>query len=711
VTDLALPRRAAESLHKGGPLDSLLSPKNVAVIGASRRQGSVGHQIMRNLLAAGFQGPVYPVNPRAQHVAGVAAYPTIEAVPGTVDLAVVCVPAPAVVDVARSCASSGVKAMIVVSAGFAECGEGGAARQRELASIASEAGMRLVGPNCLGVVNTDPTVSLAATFATQLPSPGNIALLSQSGAVAIGIVDECRKLGLGLSNVVSVGNKADVSGNDLLEQWGGDQRTKVVLLYLESFGNPRKFATLARRVARTKPIIAVKSGRSAVGGRAAASHSAALASSDVTVDALFRQSGVIRVDTVAQMLDVARLVTDEQLPRGCRVAVVGNSGGPGIMVADACEAQGLDVVPLAVETQGRLRTLLGPSAGVANPVDLTAAATPAQYERALECVLADDNIDSVIVVHTPLPPHRADVVAAAVSGATMRTSKTVVTSFLAADAPVDTILRERHVANYATPEAAAFALGKAVQLSTWRRHQSKTHTLVDGTNAEAGRSVVEQAISERGTGWLDVTEAAELLRAYGIDVVENRVAPDIDSAVDAAAATGYPVVLKTSARHLLHKTEVGGVQLGIRDERELREAFERMQQKLGSDWAGAVVQPMLPAGVELILGALQDPSFGPLVLFGSGGINTEVLGDVAARLAPLTRDDAVELVRSIRGYPLLTGHRGMAPVDQDALATMLCRLGRLIHNLPEVVELDCNPVIAGADALTVVDVKVRVSSA
>ncbi len=523
--------------------------------------------------------------------------------------------------------------------------------------------MRLVGPNGMGVVNTEPDISMNATFAPFRPVRGSIGFASQSGALGIELLGQAASLGLGISTFVSMGNKADVSGNDLLQYWDHDPETSVILLYLESFGNPRKFARLARRVGRNKPILAVKSGRSHAGTRAAASHTAALASSDVATDALFRQAGVVRVDTLAELLDTAQVLVHQPLPPGRRVAIVSNGGGPGILATDACEGAGLDVPVLSDETQAELRSFVSPDASTANPIDLIASATAATYERALRTVLADPAIDAVLVIFVPpLVTDSDDVARAIVAAAATAGPKPIVACFLTqANAPE--ILQaeaddRRAIPCFTFPEAAAVALSRAASHAEWRRRPEGIVPDLAGIDRAAAHRIVAEALESAEDLWLAPEIATELCTAFGIPTAELRHADSADAAVAAADEVGYPVALKAGAGAIVHKTDVGGVVLGLEDADAVRDAFTAMSTALGADLGGVVVQAMVPTGIETIVGVTQDPSFGPLVLFGMGGVGAELVRDTALRLVPLTDVDAADLVRSLRSSPLLFGYRG-----------------------------------------------------
>jgi acetyl coenzyme A synthetase (ADP forming)-like protein len=698
----------------------LLSPRSIAVIGAGRGRGSIGHEVFRTLKRGGFAGPLYPIHRSAPKILGERAYANVLHVPGDIDLAVLAVPQSQLREVVRQCAEKQVHGLVVISAGFAEAGSEGVEAERELVRFARGHGMRIVGPNCMGVVNTRGQVRMNATFAPFAPSPGHVGFLSQSGALGIAILERVQKLDLGISTFVSVGNKGDISGNDLLQYWEEDSETDVVLLYLESFGNPRKFARIARRVSRVKPIVAVKSGRSAAGSRAAASHTAALASPDAAVDALFGQAGVIRVDTLEQMFDTAQILRHQPLPAGRRIAIVGNSGGPGILAADACERTGLVVPEFATSTQEQLAELLPAGAAVRNPVDLLAAATPEHYERALRAVLADRGFDAVIVIYTPPLVTQPEEIAGAIARAAERAGpKPIVASFLATQgipAPLraasggqPVAAARRSIPSYAFPESAAQALSRAVSYAEWRaRPEGRVSELV-GIDAKRARSLVGRALTGDSEGtWLEAAATSELLECYGISHAPTQRVGSAAAASRAAAELGLPVALKAASPELLHKTDVGGVRLDLKTRRQVAEAFSRMAAKLGDAMGGAVVQKMVDSGVETIVGVVHQESFGPLVMFGLGGITTELLGDRAFRILPLTDLDARELVRSLKSAPLLFGYRGSPPANVEALEELLLRIGRMASEIPEIVELDLNPVIVSQQEAVAVDAKIRV---
>lgn len=690
----------------------LMCPESVAVIGASRTPNTIGHELVRNIVNGGYTGPVYPIHPSAAEVAGLPAYRSVQDVPGPVDLAVVAVPASAVPAVVEECAAKQVKDLVLITAGFAEVGDDGRQAQQEIVTRARWAGMRLVGPNCMGIINTSPTVSLNATFAPVPPEPGRVGFASQSGGLGIAVLEEARRRRIGLSSFVSLGNKADISGNDMLLYWKQDPATDVVLLYLESFGNPRRFARIARSVSAVKPIVAVKAGRSSAGQRAAASHTAALASPDAAVDALFHQAGVVRVDTLEEMFDVAQLLADQPIPAGRRVAVIGNAGGPGILAADACEAYGLILPELGPGTQQELRSFLPGAAAVTNPVDLVASASPENYERALDAVLSDEQIDAVVAIFVPPLVTDPTEIAKAIASSASRSDKPIVADFLGMSEPPEELRTgKRAVPNFTFPEPAVRALAHACGYGEWRSRDAGQTRVFDDVDASAARRAIGSVLAGEPRGrWLEPAEANLLLRAYRIPVPALEVARTPEEAAAAASRIGYPVALKAAGPRLIHKTELGAVVLALETEKQVFDAFTNLTTRLGGEMDGAVVQQMIePGGVETIIGVVQDDSFGPLVMFGTGGTAVELFADRAFRILPMTDTDAHELVNSVRGAPLLTGYRGAPPADVAALETMILRVAQLAQDHPEVAEMDINPVICGPWGVSAVDVKIRVA--
>ena len=695
----------------------LLEPRSVAVIGASRTPGTVGHELVRNLVNGGFQGPVYPINPSATHVASLPCFPNIEAVPGPVDMAVVAVPARGVPEVVEACGRKGVGSLVVVSSHFAE--DGMVDLEREVARLAHSYGMRMVGPNCFGVLNTAPEVSMNATFAKDTPTAGSLGFASQSGGLGIALLADAKRRGIGLSSFVSMGNKADVSGNDLLSWWSEDGATQVGLLYLESFGNPRKFARLARQLSRKKPVIAVKGGRSAVGRRAASSHTAALASSSEAVSALFHQTGVIGVDTIEDMFDVAQVVGSQPLGHGLRVGVLSNVGGPGVQAVDACDANGLQVPEFSQDLQRKIAELCPRNGGTSNPIDLGAEANAPMYESVLELLLRSGEVDAVVVNFTPpLVNRRTDDVAAAIGAAVGKAAdagdaRPVVASLLGAEESGREVLRAGRypVPSFTYPETAVRGLAHALRYSVWRQRPAGTTPVLHDVDVnEARRRLPRAQDGGLAAGWVGGSAAMDVLAAFGVPVARTVEAYSAEAAGKLAEDIGGPIALKVLGP--LHKSEGGGVHLGLTGQEEVAAAYEAMKDTFGAEMTGALLQPMAPAGgVEVIVGALQDPSFGPLVVFGLGGVAVEVLGDHVTRLAPLTDLDAEEMVNGLHGSALLTGYRGRPAVDMKALVQVLHRVSRLAEDLPEIAELDCNPVICGPGGVVVVDARLRVDPA
>ena len=670
-------------------------PSSVAVLGASKRRESIGGLLFRNIIAGEFEGVAYPVNPAGDAVAGVRGYRSVEELPEAPDLAVVCLPARHVLAGAEDALLHGTRAICVISAGFAEVGEAGRALQDELLALVRSHGGRLIGPNCLGLAVSAPRLN--ATFGPRALPPGPVAFSSQSGALGLALLEKAQQRGIGLSAFVSIGNKADVSSNDLLEYWEDDPETGLVALYLESFGNPRRFGRIARRVARKKPILAMKSGTTATGARAASSHTAALAGSETAVDALFHQAGVIRAETLEELIDAAALFSGQPLPAGNRVAVLTNAGGLGILCADACDAAGLELPRFPPETEAALRDVLPAEASVANPVDMLGSATGDTYERVLPIILADPGVDAAIVLFVPPVVAGADEVAAAVGRVVGQTEGKPVLASLIAAAELPTI---PGVTNFAYPESAARALGLAAARAEWLRRPAGSVPSLDGVDASRARAIVTEALVETDEAWLDPRQTRELLEAYGVPVVPERLAATPDQAATIAAELGFPAVVK-SAEPGAHKTETGGVALNLADAEEVRAAAVRIGVPV-------LVQPMLAGSAELLAGVVQDPVFGPLVAFGPGGVFAELIGQAGFRIAPLTDADAHELVTTGKTGALVRGFRGKPAADEPALVDLVHRLSRLGDDLHEVVELDLNPVIASPDGCVAVDARVRV---
>jgi acetyl coenzyme A synthetase (ADP forming)-like protein len=712
--------QVAEAEHEkravAASLLPLFFPRSVAVIGASNNPESIGGRLFNNLLGAGFSGPLYPINPNAKVVRSVKAYPTVLDVPDEIDLAYVVVPSPLVIEVARHCAHKGVRGLVVISAGFSEVGPAGAALETELLELVRDSGMRMVGPNCMGLLNTADEVRLNGTFAPVYPPAGNVAMSSQSGALGIAILDYAARSDIGISQFVSVGNKADVSGNDLLLAWEDDPQTDVITLYLESFGNPRKFSRIARRIGRRKPIIAVKSGRTTAGSRAASSHTGALASSDVAVNALFRQAGVIRVDTIEELFAAASLLASQPVPDGRRVGIVTNAGGPGILAADALEANGLLIPELSPGLRQRLAGHLPAEASTRNPVDLIASGGPEQFGVATSALLDSGEVDAVMVIYVPTSPEGADRVAAAIRVCqdSHQGDVALLSVFMHSGGSGDLFRGgdgRRTIPSYPFPETAALALSRAVSHGEWRRRDPGVEVRLEEDESKMVRAVVDRAMARLGAsgGWLDPDEVDACLRGAGLRTPVTKTAATEREAVAAAADIGGPVVVKVTAPSALHKSDVGGVILGVEGDGEVGKAFRDVMGTV-EDPEGVVVQEFVHGGHEVLIGMTQDPTFGPLVGFGLGGVYVELLKDVAFRIHPLTDVDTAEMIRETKGHRLLEGYRGQQKGDIAALELTLLRISGLISAVPELVEMDLNPVkvLGPGEGVCVVDARMRI---
>jgi acyl-CoA synthetase (NDP forming)/RimJ/RimL family protein N-acetyltransferase len=695
---------------------SCLEPSSVAVIGASRRRGTIGGEILYNLLSAEFHGSVYAVNDKADVVQSVPAHRSVREIPDPVELAVIAVPARYVVAAARDCAAAGVRALLVISSGFAEIGGEGRRRQRELVEVCRRAGVRIVGPNCLGSLNTSPEVRLNATFATPAALQGGLGFTSQSGGLGIVIIDALSRLGIGLSSFVSVGNKCDLSGNDVLQYWEQDDRTELVLLYLESFGNPRKFARVARRVAAAKPVLAVKSGRAAAGARATSSHTGAmLSASEVTVDVLFEQAGVIRTDTLSELFNVVDFLSAQPIPRGDRVVVVTNASGPAFLCTDAFQTSGADIAQLPADIQARLRGFLPEGTALANPVDMVATASAADYRHTLETLIDADACDVIIAIFVTALETTAEEVASAVREVAERHPAVAMAAvfMVSGGIPVELTSPRVRVPGYEFPEAAAQAVALAVRHARWRARDPGSVPWIEGLRSVEAAAMISRELA-RGEGWLSPTCVAQLFECFGLPLISTTVAPDAERAAEIADELGAPVALKAVARGLVHKTDAGGVCLGVAGAEAVRAAAAKIERAVGQagyELEGLVVQPMASEGVEMLVGIVQDHSFGPVVACGAGGTTAELIKDVSVRITPLTDVGAREMVRSLKTFPLLDGYRGAPCCDVAAIEDVLLRLSAMVEQHAEIVALDCSPLIAGPDGAVIVDARVRVETA
>ncbi len=690
----------------------------MAVVGASHRRDSIGFSLVHNLLINEFAGVVFPVNPRGGAIHSLKAYPSLTAIPDPVDLAVIAVPSAAIEGVIEEAIEIGVRGLVVITAGFAEIGGEGARLEERICQRVRGAGLRMVGPNCMGVINADPTVRLNATFAPTPAIAGSVGFVSQSGALGVAILNVAEELGIGFTQFVSIGNKADVSGNDLLEYWADDEATRVIAMYLESFGNPRHFTEIAKRVGRKKPILIVKSGRTTEGARAASSHTGALAGADVTVSAFLEQCGVLRANSIADLFDIARALDRCPLPSGRRVAILTNAGGPAIMATDACVNLGLEIATLSEATRAELASFLPPEASFGNPVDMIASANAVGYGRALTALLADESVDMVMVINVkPLVGDPSDVmdavnssVRAASEGA--GAGKPVLAVIMASEEfYAEVKQRLDHPPVYRFPEPAARALAMLSRYATWRRRPVDERSI----EFEVADEEVRALLAEPTDGYLDPCAAFRVLELYGVPVAACRMANQVDTAVAAAAELGYPVVLKAQAPKLVHKSDVGGVVVGITSEEQLRQEIDAMRQRLsaaGHPPTGYLVQEQIrDAGHEVIFGISTDPRFGPLLMFGLGGKYVEVLRDVRFAVTPLTAAEAKDVVRRIRGVALLDGVRGEPAADVELLVEVLLRLAQLAQRHPRIHELDINPFLAAPQGgrAVALDVRIRVA--
>lgn len=692
-----------ESAATVASIRRLLHPKSIALVGASRHPKTIGHLILRCILDGGFSGTVYPVNPNASSVLSVKTYPSVLDIPDEVDMAVIAVPAQLVAKIADECGQKGVSTLIVISDGFREIGAEGASRERALRDIAFGHGMRVVGPNCMGIINTNSKVSLNSTFSKVFPPRGNVAFLSQSGAMGLTILDYAKNLNLGISTFVSVGNRIDISPNDLLEYWEKDKVTKLILLYLESFGNPRKFARIARRVSAKKPIVVVKGGTTPLGSRAASSHTGAMATSNISTDVLFEHTNVIRVNTIEELFDVASLLSNQPLPAGRKLAIVTNGGGPGIIAADASARHNLKLVQFSNETALKLKSAIKRNILINNPLDTTAGATAEEFRDILQMLATDKDIDAVLAIF--IPPIVYDKAASEdairrVAPVFWKQRKPLLACFLGDRGSMAKLGSNGHfVPCYPFPEEAVSALTRAIEYSENRgKPTGKIPKFYKIHRREAHR-IIEHAMTQNNQRpfYLSAAETYELLDCYGIRFAPMAIASSGEKAAQLAASFGFPVAVKLVSSTITHKTDVGGVFINLRSKTEVKRAFESIRAKLEElgrqkEMQGVMVQQMIDGGIETIVGVTQDPSFGPLMMFGTGGIYAELIKDVAIKLPPLTDLDAKEMVKSIKMAKILEGFRNTPAGDTDAIEELLLRLSAMIEDIPQISELDFNPV-------------------
>jgi acetyltransferase len=682
-------------------LDAIFRPRSVAVIGASRRPGSIGWQVLHNLVSGGFEGKVFPVNPHTEVLHSIKCYRSVTAIDDPVDLVVITIPKEGVPRAIEQCAKKRVGAVVVITAGFKETGAQGALAEARILATARKAGMRMVGPNCMGVQNTELDVRLNASFSRTFAQPGPVAFVSQSGAMGEALLAHADHINLGVSMFVSMGNRADVSANDLLEYWGRDPAIRCILFYLESFGNPRNFVPIARRVSRTRALITVKAGRSTQGALAASSHTGSLAGADVAADALLKDCGVQRVNSVEELFDVGLALSRLPLPRGKRVALLTNAGGPAILATDALVGSGLEIAPLTDATRSALRERLVPEASVQNPIDMVASATAEDYEACLRLLLRDKTVDMVIVIFVSPITRDPLEVARTVFETARGAKKPVVGCFMGRDEilrSIATQARQDWVPVYLYPESAVRAL---VALEERRRILARKEGRVRRFRVQT--TGIEAVLQP---GWLGVEARRALSKAYGIPAVPGGLARTTKQAVEIAARVGYPVVMKISSPGVVHKSEVGGVVLDLRDEKTVRTTFPKLMRGAAE---GVNVQKMLRGGREVVIGFAADPSYGPVLMFGLGGTYVEVLKDVSFALCPVSDVRAKELIREIKGWPILAGVRGQAGIDEQALVELIQRISQLALERPEIIELEINPLLCFPDGVVAVDMRARVA--
>jgi len=677
-------------------LDMFFNPKAVAVIGASANPSKLGHGVLANLIESGYGGRLYPINPKGGTILGLKCFPSVLDVPDPIDLVVVVVPSRFVASVLEESGEKGVRGAIIISAGFKEAGEKGARREQELLAIAERHGMRIIGPNCLGIIV--PSVPMNASFAAGTPQVGSIAFMSQSGALCTAILDYALAENIGFSDFVSLGNKADVDETTLLNEWAHDPRSNVVIAYIEGLKDGREFMAAARQVSRGKPIIAVKSGRTESGSRAVSSHTGSLAGSDAAYDAGFAQSGVLRATSVQELFDYSTAFAYQPLLKDNRIAIVTNAGGPGVMATDALERNHLVLAQLSSDTQAALEVALPPAASVGNPVDVLGDARSDRYGAALKCVLEDPGVDGVVVILTPQLMTEVEDTASTLIEVGRHATKPVLSCWMGkkvVSVALDLLARNQ-IPNYPFPERAVSALGAMYRYRKWREQAEggvETFEVDREKVARLFRSVLEEG--RRGIG---DAEAQDVLEAYGIAAPRSGLAATPDELAALCQETGYPVVLKIASPDILHKSDVGGIMVGIEDEEQARQAFDTLIERAKRHkpeariW-GVQVQELVADDREVIIGMSRDPQFGPLIMFGLGGIYVEVLKDVAFRVAPMTREQARGMIASIRSYPLLTGVRGQAPADVEAVVETILRVSQLVTDFSEIAEMDINPLL------------------
>jgi acetyl coenzyme A synthetase (ADP forming)-like protein len=693
--------------------ESFFNPKSVAIVGASQQKGKVGYEILKNMIDAGFEGKIFPINPKAQSIEGLKCHPDVGSIGETPDLVIIIIPAKIVPAIMQQCAEIGVKAVIIITAGFKEVGEEGRALEKKISQIAKQAGMRLIGPNCLGLIV--PENKLNASFGGKLPAVGSIGYLSQSGALLTAILDMANASGIGFSKLVSIGNKADVNELDLISALAPDPSTKVIAGYLENITDGDAFVREAERISQEKPILLVKSGGTSAGAKAASSHTGSLAGSETAYECVFERAGIIRCDSIRSQFDYAQAFAYQPLPKGKNIAVITNAGGAGILATDEIVNQGLDFAEMTEQTVEKLTAALPAAANCSNPIDVLGDALADRYRAALDIVLDDPNVDAVLVMLTPQAMTQAAETAQAIIEITGRKpEKPVFACFMGADkiAVATRILREGKVPQIDAVQNAVATIRVMTDYVRWLSRPKRVVKLFP-VNRRKVETILQRHLRQ-GAREIAENESKEILEAYGFVTPKGSIAATAEQAVGIATQLGFPVVLKIWSPDILHKSDMGGVQVGLKNAKEVRDAFDLMMYRIpkkmpDAQILGVLVQEMCGGGKEVILGMKRDPHFGPLMMFGMGGTMVEVLKDVAFHLAPLTAEEAKQMLVKTRTYKMLKGVRGEEGVDIDALAEGLQRLSQLVTEFSQIQELDINPYIVGPEGTTPIAVDARIS--
>jgi acetyl coenzyme A synthetase (ADP forming)-like protein len=677
-------------------LNNFFNPKSIAVIGASKTPGKVGHDILKNIIQYGYDGAVYPINPAADEILGRKAYPSLQDVPDKIDLAIVVIPSKNVLDVIGQCGAKGIDSAIVITAGFRESGIEGSKLETELINKAREAGVRFIGPNCLGMIDTHSKIN--ASFAAGMPAKGNIGFFSQSGALCLAILDRALPDEIGFSKFISMGNKADISDIDIMLALAEDENTIVILGYIEGVGDGRRFMEVAAEVSRKKPVIILKSGITSAGAKAASSHTGALAGREAAFDSAFKQSGVIRVDTINELFNYAVAFASQPLPKGPNIAIITNSGGPGILAADACDKAGLQLIPLHKELVDELRTFLPPVASFYNPIDILGDAGADRYEKALNTALKDERMNGIMVLLTPTATVDVDATAMAIVNISRLIDRPILTSFMGKKTVGTAIktLTKYGVPNYSYPEEAVSSINAMYRYHLWINRPEKTYQNFSGMKENAFQ-VFENARKENRDRLAEI-EVHDVLNAYGFPQPKSLFARTSEEAVAAAKGIGYPIVMKIISPQIVHKSDIGGVRVNLKNKKDVENAFFDTTTHVKNIMPtahiyGVLIQEMVPTGKEIIMGITNDPQFGHMIMFGLGGIYVEVLKDISFRIVPLSREDAHEMIRETKTFPLLRGVRGETEADIEAIEKSLLVLSQMAMDFPQIIEADINPLL------------------